>query len=165
MLEVDYVNATHIIAQQPKMTAINSCIEVDLTGQVVSDSIGTRMYSGFGGQIDFIRGAAAGLDGKGKPIIAFPSSAKGISKICPTIKPGKLFPKTPKNLQTISISGAGVVTTRAHVDYVVTEYGIAQLFGKTLRQRAYELIQIAHPDHRQELEKAAFERLKTMPSK
>lgn len=148
MLNVDYVNSTRIIAQQPKMTAINSCIEVDLTGQVVSDSIGTRMYSGFGGQVDFIRGAAEGLDGRGKPIIAFPSSAKGISKITPIIKPG-----------------AGVVTSRAHVDYVVTEYGIAQLFGKTLRQRAYELIQIAHPDHRESLEKAAFERLKTLPTK
>lgn len=88
MLEVDYVNSTRIIAQQPKMTAINSCIEVDLTGQVVSDSIGTRMYSGFGGQVDFIRGASEGLDGLGKPIIAFPSSAKGISKIAPIIKPG-----------------------------------------------------------------------------
>jgi len=88
MLEVDYVNSTRIIAQQPKMTAINSCIEVDLTGQIVSDSIGTRMYSGFGGQVDFIRGAAEGFDGKGKPIIAFPSSAKGISKIAPTIKTG-----------------------------------------------------------------------------
>lgn len=147
MLEVDYVNSTRIIQQQPKMTAINSCIEVDLTGQVVSDSIGTRMYSGFGGQVDFIRGAAEGLDGKGKPIIAFPSSAKGVSKIAPIIKPG-----------------AGVVTSRGHVHYVVTEYGIASLFGKTLRQRAHELIKIAHPDHRESLEKAAFERLKTCPA-
>lgn len=148
MLEVDYTNSTAIIAQMPKMTAINSCIEVDLTGQVVSDSIGTRMYSGFGGQVDFIRGAAEGLDGKGKPILAFASSAKGISKIVPYIK-----------------EGAGVVTSRAHVNYLVTEYGIASLFGKTLRQRAYELIQIAHPDHRESLEKAAFQRLKTMPCK
>lgn len=148
MLEVDYTNSTAVIAQMPKMTAINSCIEVDLTGQVVSDSIGTRMYSGFGGQVDFIRGAAEGLDGKGKPILAFASSAKGISKIVPYIK-----------------QGAGVVTSRAHVNYLVTEYGIASLFGKTLRQRAHALIQIAHPDHRESLEKAAFERLKTMPCK
>ncbi|EEB17172.1 4-hydroxybutyrate coenzyme A transferase, putative, partial [Pediculus humanus corporis] len=148
MLEVDYTNSTFIISQMPKMTAINSCIEVDLTGQVVSDSIGTRMYSGFGGQVDFIRGASEARDGLGKPILAFPSSAKGISKIAPFIK-----------------EGAGVVTTRAHVGYLVTEYGIADLFGKTLRQRAYALIQIAHPDHRENLEKAAFKRLKTMPVK
>lgn len=148
MLAIDYVNNTKVISQMPKMTAINSCIEVDLTGQIVSDSIGTRMYSGFGGQVDFIRGAAEGIDGKGKPIIALPSVTKnGQSKISPTIK-----------------AGAGVVTTRAHAHYVVTEYGIASLFGKTLRQRAYELINISHPDHREALEKAAFERLKVMPS-
>ncbi|XP_056635348.1 4-hydroxybutyrate coenzyme A transferase [Diorhabda carinulata] len=148
MLVVDYVNNTGIIARQPKMTAINSCIEVDLTGQISSDSIGTRMYSGFGGQVDFIRGAAEGLDGKGKPIIALPSSTnKGQSKIVPILKPG-----------------AGVVTTRAHAHYVVTEYGIAYLFGKSLRQRAHALINIAHPDHREALEKAAFERLQVMPS-
>ncbi|XP_067007510.1 4-hydroxybutyrate coenzyme A transferase [Anabrus simplex] len=148
MLDVAYVNNTSIIARNPKMTAINSCIEVDLTGQVVSDSIGTRMFSGFGGQVDFIRGAAEGFDGKGKPIIAMTSATKkGESKIVPTIK-----------------TGAGVVTTRAHVHYVVTEHGIADLFGKTLRQRAHALICIAHPDHRQALEKAAFERLKVMPA-
>ncbi|XP_077283969.1 succinyl-CoA:acetate/propanoyl-CoA:succinate CoA transferase [Arctopsyche grandis] len=148
MLEIDYVNKVGVIAQNPKMTAINSCIEVDLTGQVVSDSIGTRMYSGFGGQVDFIRGAAEGFDGLGKPIIALPSSTnKGESKISPLIKPG-----------------AGVVTTRAHVHYVVTEHGIAQLFGKSLRQRAHALINIAHPDHRESLEKASFERLRCMPS-
>lgn len=148
MLEINYVNNVGIIARNPKMTAINSAIEVDLTGQVCADSIGTRMYSGFGGQVDFIRGAAEGFDGKGKPIIALPSvTNKGQSKIVPVLK-----------------LGAGVVTSRAHVHYVVTEYGIANLFGKTLRQRAYELIQIAHPDHREELEKAAFERLKTMPT-
>lgn len=147
MLTIDYVNNTSIIAKNPRMTAINSCIEVDLTGQVVSDSIGQRMYSGFGGQVDFIRGAAEGFDGRGKPIIALPSSTKkGESKIVPIIKPG-----------------AGVVTTRAHVHYIVTEYGIAYLFGKTLRQRAHALIQIAHPDHREALEKAAFARLKAMP--
>ncbi|KAF7271656.1 hypothetical protein GWI33_015505 [Rhynchophorus ferrugineus] len=148
MLVVDYVNNTGIIAKNPKMTAINSCIEVDLTGQIVSDSIGTRMYSGFGGQVDFLRGAAEGFDGKGKPIIALPSvTSKGESKIAPTIKPG-----------------AGVVTTRAHAHYVVTEHGIAYLFGKSLRQRAHALINIAHPDHREALEKSAFERLKVMPS-
>lgn len=148
MLEINYVNNVGIVARNPKMTAINSAIEVDLTGQVCADSIGTRMYSGFGGQVDFIRGAAEGFDGKGKPIIALPSiTNKGQSKIVPTLK-----------------QGAGVVTSRAHVHYVVTENGIANLFGKTLRQRAYELIQIAHPDHREALEKAAFERLKTMPT-
>lgn len=148
MRDVSYVNNTGIIAQNPKMTAINSCIEIDLTGQVVSDSIGTRMYSGFGGQVDFIRGAAEALDGQGKPIIALPSiTNKGESKISPLIK-----------------HGAGVVTTRAHVHYVVTENGIAYLFGKTLRQRAHALINIAHPDHRESLEKAAFERLKCMPA-
>ncbi|CAG2058085.1 unnamed protein product [Timema podura] len=148
MKEVNYVNNTHIISQNPKMTAINSCIEVDLSGQVVADSIGTRMYSGFGGQVDFIRGAAEGFDGKGKPIIALPSTTnKGESKISPFIK-----------------QGAGVVTTRAHVHYIVTEYGIASLFGASLRQRAYALINIAHPKHREALEKAAFERLKVMPS-
>ncbi|XP_017777428.1 PREDICTED: 4-hydroxybutyrate coenzyme A transferase [Nicrophorus vespilloides] len=148
MLTIDYVNNTRVISEQPKMTAINSAIEVDITGQVVSDSIGTRMYSGFGGQVDFIRGAAEGLDGKGKPIIALPSvTNKGESKIA----------ITPK-------LGAGVVTSRAHVHYVVTEHGIANLFGKSLRQRAHALIQIAHPDHRANLEKAAFERFKCMPS-
>lgn len=148
LLDVAYVNHTATISQNPRVTAINSCIEVDITGQVVSDSIGTRMYSGVGGQIDFIKGAALGFDGLGKPIIAMPSTtAKGISKIVPWLKPG-----------------AGVVTTRAHVHYVVTEYGIAYLFGKNLRQRAYELIRIAHPNHRADLEKAAYERLKVMPS-
>lgn len=148
MLEINYVNNYGIIARNPKMTAINSAIEVDLTGQVCADSIGTRMYSGFGGQVDFIRGAAEGFDGKGKPIIALPSTTnKGESKISSMLK-----------------QGAGVVTSRAHVHYVVTEYGIASLFGKTLRQRAYGLIQIAHPDHREALEKAAFERLKCMPT-
>ncbi|GAB1607144.1 uncharacterized protein LOC115226527 [Argonauta hians] len=147
MCDVAWTNSEAIISQNPRVTAINSCIEVDLTGQVCSDSIGTRIYSGFGGQIDFIRGAALSQDGLGKPIIALASTTKrGESKILPTIKPG-----------------GGVVTSRAHVHYVVTEWGIAFLFGKTLRQRAYHLIQIAHPDHRESLEKAAFERLKTMP--
>lgn len=148
MLAIEYVNNTSIVKQMPQMTAINSCIEVDLTGQICSDSIGTRFYSGFGGQVDFIRGAAEGLDGKGVPIIAMPSTTKkGDSKISPTLK-----------------LGAGVVTSRAHVHYVVTEHGIASLFGKNIRQRMYELIQIADPKHRQALEKAAFERIKVMPS-
>lgn len=147
MLRVDYVNDVNIIQAQHKMVAINSCIEVDLTGQVVSDSIGTRFFSGFGGQVDFIRGAAQSLDGKGKSIISFVSTSKGRSKIAPTIK-----------------TGAGVVTTRAHVHYVVTEFGIAELFGKTTRQRMHALINIAHPDHRESLEKAAYERLKVKPS-
>lgn len=148
MKTIDFVNKEFNIAQNPKVTAINSCIEVDLVGQVCSDSIGTRVYSGFGGQVDFIRGAALGMDGKGKPVLAMPSSTKrGESKIVPTLK-----------------EGAGVVTTRAHAHYIVTEYGIAELFGRNYRQRAYALIQIAHPDHREKLEKAAFERLKCMPS-
>ncbi|KAG7159187.1 4-hydroxybutyrate coenzyme A transferase-like, partial [Homarus americanus] len=149
MCDVSFVNSIPIIAQNPKVTAINSCIEVDLTGQVVSDSIGTRMYSGVGGQVDFIRGAAVCSDGQGKPILAMPSvTSRGESKIVPFLK-----------------QGAGVVTTRAHVHYMVTEWGIAYLFGKNLRQRAYELIRISHPDHRESLEKAAFERLNCMPTK
>lgn len=145
---VDYVNAHSIIIQQPKMVAINSCLEIDLTGQVVADSIGTKMFSGFGGQVDFIRGAGDAKDRQGVPIIAFQSqTAKKKSKIVPTITPG-----------------AGVVTSRGHVQFVVTEYGVCDLFGKELKQRARALIDIAHPDHREKLEKAAFERLKVMPS-
>ncbi|XP_031842620.1 succinyl-CoA:acetate/propanoyl-CoA:succinate CoA transferase [Nomia melanderi] len=148
MLVVDYVNDPKVIAKQPNMTAINSCIEVDITGQICSDSIGTRMYSGFGGQLDFITGAAISDDRCGKPIIALQSvTGKGESKISPVLK-----------------LGAGVVTNRAVARYVVTEHGIASLFGKSLQQRAYELIQVAHPDHREALEKAAFERLKVMPA-
>jgi acyl-CoA hydrolase len=113
------------------MVAINSAIQVDLTGQVCADSIGTRPYGGFGGQLDFIRGAARSKGGK--PIIALPSTAKGdaVSRIVPMLDPG-----------------AGVVTTRADVHYVVTEYGVAYLHGKTLRQRAEALIAIAHPKFR-----------------
>lgn len=147
MRDVEFTNNVAIICQNPRMTAINSCIEVDLTGQVCADSIGERLYSGFGGQIDFIRGAAVGLDGEGKAIIAMPSATRrGESKIVPILK-----------------SGSGVVTTRAHVHYIVTEYGIAYLFGKSLRQRAYALINISHPNHREWLEKEAFNRLKCMP--
>ncbi|UXI19062.1 hypothetical protein NH340_JMT05005 [Sarcoptes scabiei] len=148
MMGIDYVNDEFIIAQNPKVTAINSCIEVDILGQVCSDSIGTRVYSGFGGQVDFLRGAAKSLDGKGKAILAMSSvTRKGESKISICLKPG-----------------AGIVTTRGHLHYLVTEYGIAHLFGKNYRQRAHALIQIAHPDHRETLEKGAFERLKCMPS-
>jgi acyl-CoA hydrolase len=121
------------------MVAINSAIEVDVTGQVCADSIGSKMYSGVGGQMDFIRGAS--LSKGGKAIIALPSTTrKGISRIVPTLKPG-----------------AGVVTTRAHVHYVVTEYGIANLFGKTIKQRVKALVDIAHPDHREDIAKAYFE--------
>nr|CUU98198.1 hypothetical transcript [Hymenolepis microstoma] len=148
MCDIAWVNSPVIIAQNPRPMAINSCIEVDITGQVVSDSIGSQIYSGVGGQVDFIRGSAISVDGEGKPIIALPSvTAKGESKIVPYLK-----------------EGGGIVTTRAHVHYIVTEYGIAYLFGKNLRQRAYALINIAHPDHRESLEKAAYERLKVMPS-
>lgn len=137
---IDYVNDESVIRQNPSVVAINSAIEIDITGQVCSDSIGTIQYSGVGGQMDFIRGAS--LSKGGKPIIALPSvTGKGISRIVSLLKPG-----------------AGVVTTRAHVHYVVTEYGIAYLFGKNLRQRARALIRIAHPDHREELERAYTER-------
>ena len=122
------------------MVAINSAVEIDLTGQVCADSIGPRQYSGVGGQMDFIRGAA--LSQGGKPIIAMPSmTRKGISKIVPYLK-----------------EGASVTTTRAHVHWVVTEHGAVNLYGKNLRERAKALISIAAPEHRENLEKAAFER-------
>jgi acyl-CoA hydrolase len=141
-LDISYVNDPHIIRRNNKMISINSAIEVDITGQVCADSIGTYQFSGVGGQMDFMRGAS--LSEGGKPIIALPSrTAKGISRIVAILKPG-----------------AGVVTTRAHVHYVVTEYGIAYLFGKNLRQRAKALIDIAHPDDREALEKSCFERFK-----
>ena len=141
-LDIDYVNDPHIIRRNKKMVAINSAIEIDITGQVCADSIGTYQYSGVGGQMDFMRGAA--LSEGGKPIIALPSrTAKGLSRIVSLLKPG-----------------AGVTTTRAHAHYVVTEFGIAYLFGKNLRQRAKALINIAHPDVREELEKACFERFR-----
>jgi len=141
-LDIDYVNDPHVIRRNNRMVAINSAVEIDITGQVCSDSIGTYQFSGVGGQMDFMRGAA--LSEGGKPIIALPSrTAKGVARIVPFLKPGK-----------------GVVTTRAHVHYVVTEYGIAYLFGKNLRQRAKALINIAHPDDRGTLEKACFERFK-----
>jgi len=138
----EYVNDPFIIAQNERMVAINSAIEVDLTGQVCSDSIGTRLYSGVGGQVDFIYGASRSKGGI--PIIALPASAtiKGaaVSKIVPTLK-----------------LGAGVVTTRNHVHYVVTEYGSANLYGKNIRQRARALIDIAAPEFRAELEQKAIE--------
>lgn len=144
MLDVAYVNDTAVIRRNPKVTAINSAIEVDLTGQVCADTIGTYQYSGVGGQMDFIRGAS--LSEEGKPIIALPSTTRtGISRIVPHLK-----------------EGADVVTTRAHVHHIVTEYGSVNLYGKNLRQRANALIDIAHPDHREELQKAAHERFNTM---
>lgn len=139
-LDIDYVNDTKVISENPSVIAINSCIEIDLTGQVCSDSIGTYQYSGVGGQMDFMRGAA--LSKGGKPIIALSSrTSKGVPRIVPMLRPG-----------------AGVVTTRAHVHYVVTEFGVAYLFGKNLRQRAKALIAIAHPDDREMLYKAFHER-------
>jgi acyl-CoA hydrolase len=140
MLDIGYVNDSAVIRRNPKVTAINSAIEVDVTGQVCADSIGTRLYSGVGGQMDFIRGAS--LSEGGKPIIALPSqTARGESKIVPFLK-----------------QGAGVVTTRAHVHYIVTEYGVANLYGRNLKQRAKALVEIAHPDHREHLDREAFER-------
>jgi acyl-CoA hydrolase len=144
-LDIDYVNDPHVIRRNPKVVAVNSCVEVDVTGQVCSDSIGTYQYSGVGGQMDFIRGAS--LSEGGKPIIALSSRTnKGLPRIVPTLKPG-----------------AGVITTRSHVHYIVTEYGVAYLFGKNLRQRAKALIDIAHPDDRELLEQACFERFKVFP--
>jgi acyl-CoA hydrolase len=139
MLDVAYVNDTSVIRKNDKVTAINSAIEIDLTGQVCADSIGTTIYSGVGGQMDFIRGAS--LSEGGKPIIALPSiTSHGESKIVATLK-----------------EGAGVVTTRANVHYIVTEYGIADLYGKNIAQRAQALIDIAHPEHRESLLIRAYE--------
>ncbi len=140
MLDIAYVNDTAVIRRNPRVTAINSAIEVDLTGQVCADSIGDLLYSGVGGQMDFIRGAA--LSEGGKPIIALPSvTGSSESRIVSYLKPG-----------------AGVVTTRAHVHYVVTEHGIADLFGKNLRQRAAALIAVADPRHREALSAEARRR-------
>jgi acyl-CoA hydrolase len=139
-LEIDFVNDPNIISQNPKVTAVNSAIEIDMTGQVCADSIGAYQYSGIGGQMDFIRGAA--LSKGGKPIIALPSiTSKGESRIVPCLK-----------------QGAGVVTTRGHIHWVVTEHGAVDLFGMNMEQRAKALIQIAHPNHREQLEKSLFER-------
>ena len=134
----EYVNDPFVISQNERMVAINSAIEVDLTGQICSDSIGPKLYSGVGGQLDFIYGASR--SNNGVPIIALPSTAKGdqISRITPMLK-----------------EGAGVVTTRNHVRYVITEYGIADLYGKSIRQRAEALITIAHPKFQSDLKKMA----------
>lgn len=139
MRESSFVNDTAVIRKNPKMIAINSAIEVDVTGQVCADSIGAKMYSGVGGQMDFIRGAS--LSDGGKAIIALPSVTKnGESRIVPFLK-----------------QGAGVVTTRSHVQYIVTEYGIADLYGKTLKQRVRALVNIAHPVHQENIERKYFE--------
>ncbi|HEY1030449.1 MAG TPA: acetyl-CoA hydrolase/transferase C-terminal domain-containing protein, partial [Flavipsychrobacter sp.] len=139
-MDVSFVNDTAVIRRNPKVTAINSAIEIDITGQVCADSIGSYQFSGIGGQMDFMRGAS--LSEGGKPIIALPSiTAKGISRIVPMLNPG-----------------AGVVTTRGHVHYVVTEYGVVNLYGKSMEQRARLLTSIAHPDHREALSKACYER-------
>jgi acyl-CoA hydrolase len=142
VMDIAYVNDTSVIRQNQKATAINSAIEIDLTGQVCADSIGTYQYSGIGGQMDFIRGASLSEDGK--PIIALPSTtSKGMSRIVPFLK-----------------EGAGVVTTRGHVHWVVTEYGIVNLFGLNLKQRGKALISISHPEHREALERSFFDRYK-----
>ncbi|MFN8012664.1 MAG: acetyl-CoA hydrolase/transferase C-terminal domain-containing protein [Holophagaceae bacterium] len=136
LLDIAYVNNPGIIARNPRVTAINSAVEVDLTGQVCADSIGSRIISGVGGQMDFIRGAS--ISERGKPIIALPSRTRdGKSRLVPQLK-----------------AGAGVVTTRAHVHYVITEYGAADLAGKTLHERAKALINLAHPDDREDLARA-----------
>lgn len=134
----EYVNDPFLIAQNERMVAINSALEVDLTGQVCADSIGHSFYSGVGGQVDFMRGAARSKGGK--PIIALPATAKGgsLSRIVWQLKPG-----------------SGVVTTRNEVHYIVTEFGVAYLYGKTIRERAEALIAVAHPDFREELEEQA----------
>ena len=143
-MDVAFVNDTSVIRRNPKVVAINSAIEIDITGQVCADSIGTYQYSGIGGQMDFMRGAS--LSEGGKPIIALPSAtAKGISRIVPQLKPG-----------------AGVVTTRGHVHHIVTEYGEVNLYGRNMEQRARLLISIAHPDHREALEKSFFDRFKKL---
>jgi 4-hydroxybutyrate CoA-transferase len=139
MLDSGYVNDASVISKNDRAVAINCAIEINLTGQVCADSIGNHIFSGVGGQMDFMRGAS--LSEGGKPIIALTSeTSRGISKIVPMLKPG-----------------AGVVTTRAHVHYVVTEFGIADLYGKNISQRAKALIAIAHPAHREELESKARE--------
>lgn len=140
MMDVGYTNDPFILSKNPKVTAINSALQVDLTGQICADSLGTTFYSGVGGQVDFIYGASRSVGGKA--ILAMPSvTGKGISKIAPVLT-----------------AGAGVVTTRAHVHWFVTEHGAVNLYGKSLQERARLIISVAHPDHREALEKAAFER-------
>ena len=143
-LDVDYTNDPRVIRRNPKAVSINSAIELDLTGQACSDSIGSYQYSGIGGQVDFMRGAA--LSDGGKPILAITArTKKGVPRIVPFLK-----------------EGAGVVTTRGHMHYVATEYGVVDLHGKNFQQRAKALISIAHPDDREMLERAAFERFKNL---
>ncbi|NQU52576.1 MAG: 4-hydroxybutyrate CoA-transferase, partial [Bacteroidetes bacterium] len=140
MQDVKYTNRVNVIAKNPKVTAINSALQIDITGQVCADSIGTIHYSGVGGQIDFLRGAS--LSKGGKPIIAMPTTTnKGISKIAPILTPG-----------------AGVVSTRANIHWLVTEFGAVNLYGKTLQDRAKMIISISNPEHQEMLDKAAFER-------
>ncbi len=140
MMDVGHTNNIDIIARNNNVVAINSALAIDITGQVCADSIGTKLYSGVGGQIDFIRGAS--ISKGGKPIIAMPSvTKKGVSKITPTL-----------------LEGSGVVSTRANIHWFVTEYGTVNLYGKTLQERARLIISIAHPEHRESLDKAAFER-------
>ena len=140
MKDVGYTNAPYIIAKNDKVTAINSALQVDLTGQVCADSLGRKFYSGVGGQVDFVYGAS--LSKGGKAIIAMPSiTNKGVSKICDTLLPG-----------------AGVVTTRNHMHWFVTENGAVDLYGKSLQERARLLISVAHPSAQEELDRAAFER-------
>ena len=135
-LRTEYINDPFVVSQNDRMVAVNSAIEIDLTGQICADSIGTKLYSGVGGQLDFIYGASRSKGGV--PIIALPSTAKDFSRIVPTLK-----------------QGAGVVTTRNHIHYVVTEYGVADLYGKTIHERAQSLISVAHPQFREELTKEA----------
>lgn len=144
-LGADFVNNVTTIYKNPKVVAINSALEIDITGQVCADSIGTYQYSGIGGQMDFMRAAA--LSDGGKPIIALPSTtSKGISRIVPMLK-----------------EGAGVVTTRGHIHYVATEFGVVNLYGKNMEQRARLLISISHPDHRETLERAYHIRFGKLP--
>ena len=137
MRTVDYTNNPYMIAQNKKMIAINSALEVDLLGQVCADTLGAKQFSGVGGQLDFVRGAR--MSEGGKAIIALPSSAKGVSKIVPTLK-----------------VGAAVTTSRNDVDYVVTDFGVASLKGKTVRERMKSLISISFPDAREELPRKAL---------
>ena len=140
MQDVKYTNRVNVIAKNPKVTAINSALQIDITGQVCADSIGTKLYSGVGGQIDFLRGAS--LSKGGKPIIAMPSvTNKGLSKIASILTPG-----------------AGVVSTRANIHWFITEFGAVNLYGRSLQDRAKLIISLAHPEHQESLDKAAFER-------
>jgi acyl-CoA hydrolase len=139
-LNAGFVNDANVIGSNPKVVAINSAIEIDITGQVCADSIGTWQYSGIGGQMDFMRGAA--MSAGGKPIIALPSAtSNGVSRIVANLK-----------------EGAGVVTTRGHIHYVATEHGIVNLYGKNMEQRARLLISIASPEHKENLERAYHKR-------